>query len=164
MIRWVMLALAIGIAGACAGTPDKNARTEVVAPDRAQFDSVGLYLDKRCGSLDCHGHIARNLKLYGYYGLRFAPDDFPGGGDTTPRELDANYRSVVGLEPEIISRVVSEGGANPERLTLIRKIRGTEDHKGGQLVNAGDAQDRCITSWLAGKTDEAACKSALEVF
>src|SRR5437899_1300392 len=98
MTRW-SLVIAIVLGAACASAPDPNARTTVVAPDRKSFESVGLYLDKTCGTLDCHGHIARNLKLYGYYGLRFAPDDFPGGSDTSERELDADYRSVVGLEP-----------------------------------------------------------------
>ena len=64
---------------------------------------------------------------------------------------------MVGLEPEVMSAVVSQGGAQPERLTLVRKARGTEAHKGGSLMNAGDDRDVCLTSWLAGKTDTVAC-------
>jgi hypothetical protein len=93
--------------------------------------------------------------------LRLAPTDVPGGRATTTDEIDADYQSVIGLEPEILAAVVQDGGARPERLTLVRKARGTEHHKGGALITPGDAQDRCLTSWLAGAVDESACASAL---
>ena len=43
----------------------------------------------------------------------------------------------------------------------MRKARGLEAHKGGALITPGDAQDICITSWLAGNTDMTACGNAL---
>jgi hypothetical protein len=49
-------------------------------------------------------------------------------------------------------------------LTFIRKARGEERHTGGQLVNAGDDQDNCMTSWLSGTTDTAACANAVMNF
>ena len=76
-------------------------------------------------------------------------------------ELAVDYQSVVGLEPEILAAVVEQGGAQPERLTLVRKARGSEHHKGGALIMVGDAQDRCLTSWLAGAVDDTACADAL---
>jgi hypothetical protein len=42
----------------------------------------------------------------------------------------------------------------------VRKARGTEAHKGGQLITPGDDQDKCITSWLAGATDTTSCVNA----
>jgi hypothetical protein len=60
-----------------------------------------------------------------------------------------------------MSEVVKDGGARPERLTLIEKPRGAEDHKGGALIQEGDKQDVCMISWLTGHTDKAACQVAL---
>jgi hypothetical protein len=56
---------------------------------------------------------------------------------------------------------VASGGAQPERLTFVRKARGVENHKGGHLWQVGDPADVCVTSWLAGRTDQASCKTAL---
>jgi hypothetical protein len=62
-----------------------------------------------------------------------------------------------------MSSVVAAGGANPERLTFVRKARGTESHKGGAVVVPGDARDVCITSWLRGAADADACTAALSL-
>jgi hypothetical protein len=147
----------------CAAQPADDARTEVVGPDRASFDVVSTFLDRRCGSLDCHGVRYRNLRMWGRDGMRLAAGDVPGGAVTSPAEIDATYLSVVRLEPEIMNAVASDHGAEPERLTFVRKARGTERHAGGALVVVGDDQDRCITSWLANATDAAACTRAAAI-
>ena len=158
-----VLAAAAAPAMACGGPPD-DARVGVVGPDPAQFPPVSMLLDHRCGSLDCHGARARNLQIYGCEGLRLG-DASPGcrdagGTDTTADEHDATYRSLVTLEPAVMTAVVQGHGANPELLTFVRKARGTESHKGGTLITPGDDQDVCITSWLAGMTDKDACARA----
>ena len=155
--------LAGALVAACGGAPVADDHFVVHAPSSNQFANkgVGVFLDARCGTLDCHGSTFRNLRLYGKEGLRLDASTLPGAGDTTPAELDVDYRSVVGLEPEVITAVVRDQGARPERLTMIRKARGTEDHKGGQLWSAGDDQDRCVTTWLAGQADADACARAL---
>jgi hypothetical protein len=141
--------------------PSSTATNTATPPDRASFPPVADLLGKRCGTLDCHGSAYRNLRVYGSTGLRLAPSDRPmAHGQTTTEEYDADFDSIVGLEPEIMSEVVQQGGASPDRLTFVRKARGTEHHKGGSLMNAGDPQDECITSWLAGHTDVAGCASA----
>jgi hypothetical protein len=160
----VIAAAVASAAGACSSAP-ADARIGVTTPDRAQFDPVGKFLVRRCGTLDCHGATTRNLQIFGCEGLRLSDADTPrcrntGGKDTTPAELDATYRSVVGLEPAVMTAVVEGHGENPEQLTFVRKPRGTEAHKGGQLITPGDSQDVCITSWLAGTTDVAACDSS----
>lgn len=146
---------------ACAPAPDPNARVATVAPDLASFPPVSAFLEHRCGSLDCHGQVGRNLLIVGHEGLRLDPADVPGGSPSTAAEIESNYRSLVGLEPEVMAAVVEDGGAQPERLTVVRKARGTEHHKGGALVTIGDDQDRCLTSWLAGAVDVGACTAAL---
>ncbi len=153
------------------GTPDPNAREKGKFPDEAQFipnpdagrnaASVADFLVHRCGSLDCHGQAGRNLKIYGSEGLRLAAGDTPGGNPTTAMEYDADYRSVCGLEPEILTEVVADGGKNPERLSLVQKPRNTQDHKGGQIIKIGDVQDKCMLSWLSGATDTDSCAQAL---
>ncbi len=158
-------ALAGVVIGACS-SPPADARIGVVAPDRAQFAPVAGYLDHRCGSLDCHGSARRNLVIFGCEGLRLGDAAVPGcrrmgGTDSTEEEIDATFRSVVGLEPAVMTAVVNGKGEHPELLTLVRKARGQESHKGGALVVPGDAQDVCVASWLSGATDADACAAAV---
>jgi len=140
--------------------PDPNARTVIAGPDRSQFDLVQPFMENSCGSLDCHGSRYRNLKIYGYEGLRLDPGDIPGGNPTSTAEIDATYDSIVNLEPEIMNEVVADHGADPERLTIVRKARGTESHAGGAVLAIGGNGDRCFTSWLASSLDDAACHLA----
>ncbi len=160
MMRALATSLLAAALTACSA-PDPNATTTLVAPDRASFDSVQAFLDHRCGTLDCHGTRYRNLRIWGHDGMRLAFGDVPGAAPTTEAEVDATYVAVVALEPEIMAAVVADQGANPERLTLVRKARGTEKHAGGAIVVPGDVRDVCITSWLASATDETACAAAL---
>ena len=163
MTRRLILAAAIATSAACTG-PEPNAQTPVTGPDRTTFPLVQGFIDHRCGSLDCHGTRYRNLRMWGSDGMRLAYGDVPGGAPTTTDETNATYQSIVQLEPEVMSAVVVDHGANPERLTFVRKARGTEAHAGGAIVKPGDARDRCILSWLAGAADVLACSTALAMF
>jgi hypothetical protein len=161
----------LGASAGCValGTPDGNAVTEIVGPPSgAAFKPVGQYVVHRCGSLDCHGEVGRNLRLYGEYGLRLDTDaGMSGGGLTTADELDADYQSIVALEPELMNAVVAQGGAEPlpETLTFIRKPTAIENHKGGQLItNASDPQYLCLTSWLQSHVDTASCAAAIKTW
>jgi hypothetical protein len=165
--RWAMGGLALAWVAACSGVEQR--RIGINAPDSSEegFGPVADYLDYRCGTLDCHGQTGRNLRIWGCNGMRLDPYDVPscnrqaGGRATTPNEHQATYRSLIGLEPTVMSDVVAGRGRRPELLTFVRKARGTEAHKGGQLVMPGDDQDTCITSWLASSTDLGACAKAL---
>jgi len=155
------VALIVAWASACSAPPP-DARFVATPPDRATFPPVAEELVHRCGTLDCHGSSSRNLRIYGSTGLRLDPADRPSASQaSTKAEIDRDFDGVVGLEPEILGAVVASGGAAPERLTLVRKARGAEDHKGGAPFTEGDDQDTCLTSWLAGHTDAAACTRAL---
>lgn len=175
--RGCILALAAGalVAAATSCTSfDVGAFTEVTGPDYGQFKQVSttsagkpvygvsVVLERRCGTLDCHGQAGRPLRLYGQYGRRFIDDagDQPGLQATTETEHEANYQSVIGLQPELITEVV-QGNAQPDALLLLRKPLQLERHKGGAVIIAGDDADNCILSWLAGKTDYTACTSAV---
>jgi hypothetical protein len=154
---WLTLALC-----ACS-VPAKDDRWRGSLPDEASFPEVAQVLVRHCGTLDCHGSSARNLRLYGSEGLRLSPDDRPQTpACTSADEIARDYASLVGLEPELLSAVVADGGAHPERLTIVRKARGTEDHKGGAPFQQGDSGDRCLTSWLADQADPDACLAALQ--
>jgi hypothetical protein len=165
----VTAALAAAVAvSSCSPVPG-DGRIGIDAPNgsEGQFGIVGDYLDHRCGSLDCHGQIGRNLRVWGCEGMRLDPHAIPvcsaplGGSPTSPAEHQATYRSVVGLEPTVMSAVVDGEGADPELLTFVRKATGLEAHKGGVLITPGDPQWVCITSWLAGRTDVSACANAI---
>jgi hypothetical protein len=160
------------VAVSCASVP-ADARIGIDAPSDStkQWGPVGAFIAHRCGTLDCHGQAGRNFQVWGCEGMRLDPKDIPqcqrllGGRDTTPQELEATYRSLVGLEPVVMSVVYDGNGQHPELLTFVRKARGIETHKGGALMSPGDYQDNCITSWLQGKsgpgTDPMQCASAL---
>jgi hypothetical protein len=173
MTRSFVVALAValvsvGAVASCSAVP-ADARIGIDAPSGSeeQFGIVADYLDHRCGSLDCHGQPGRNLRIWGCEGMRLDPHAIPecsallGGSETTPDEHQATYRSLVGLEPAVMSTVVDGHGLHPELLTFVRKARGLEAHKGGTLITPGDDQDVCITSWLAGQTDQTACANAI---
>jgi hypothetical protein len=132
----------------------------LLAPPRAKFEDVADAMQPHCGTLDCHGQAGRNMRLFGARGLRLAPGATPLDGDTTPAEYDATFWSVVGLEPETMTAVVADHGADPERLSLIRKARGHERHKGGTLMTEGDVLDQCLISWLASAIVASACQAA----
>jgi hypothetical protein len=159
---WLFAAAsALALTSAACVAANAGDRVVEVVPDRASFPPVSDLLDHRCGTLDCHGVTFRNLRIYGREGLRLSPGARPSSmPNTTPAEYDATFLSLVSLEPEIMTTVMREGGARPERLTFLRKARGTEDHKGLAIWSEGDPQDLCVTSWLAGKTDEATCRAA----
>jgi hypothetical protein len=144
-------------AGAATATTNR-----LFAPARASFNPVHDMLQTTCGTLDCHGQIGRNLRLYGARGLRLDPKDNSAENPTTAGEYDQSYWSIIGLEPEITSKVTVDGGAHPERLSLFRKARGIERHKGGTLYAPGTAGDRCLSSWFRGEVDIVACKEVSE--
>jgi len=134
---------------------------ELAIPSRVEFKRVGDATQLHCGTLDCHGQIGRNMRLYGHYGLRLDPNDNPLEAPTSPAEYDASYWSVVGLEPEALSKVIADF-AKLETLTLIRKARGIEKHKGGQLMTEGDSLDRCIVGWIIGAFEADACNAVTQ--
>lgn len=143
--------------GACAGPAERDERRAV--PGQAGFALVSGALGVHCGSLDCHGQVGRSLRLYSQAGLRL--EAYPSLViPVSDAEVLADYQSVVSLEPEQLALVLRDHGADPERLTLIRKARGREHHKGGAQVVVGDVVDRCLVSWLADDVDMPACTEA----
>src|SRR3954451_11599209 len=67
------------------------------APARITFPHVDGAMQLHCGTLDCHGQVNRDLRLYGTHGLRLDPKDSPTEGVTTRAEYDATYGSLIGL-------------------------------------------------------------------
>lgn len=147
---------------ACEGV-DPNVRVDpaVGLPSGAAFRPVAQVLVDRCASLDCHGSKYRNMRLVGFGSTRLDASDRPDAPDTTQAEVDQNFEAITSLEPDLLRRVVEEGGARPERLTLVRKARHAEAHKGGQRIAPGDDADRCIASWLSRDVDVEICRQAV---
>ena len=134
---------------------------ELAVPDRADFPLVSDAMQLRCGTLDCHGQMGRNLRLFGHFGLRLDNSHNPFEPPTTEAEYDASYLSVVGLEPETTSKVIKRE-LTPVQLAFVRKPRAIELHKGHQLMTQGDPLDRCLVSWLLGAFDADACTTVIE--
>ena len=72
----VIAIFAFAIAFACSSPPE-DARVIERTPDTASFPAVAAMLVQACGSLDCHGTVGRNLRLYGDTALRYSPTDVP---------------------------------------------------------------------------------------
>jgi hypothetical protein len=152
--RWLLPPV---FALAACGLPENSGVSGLNIPDRASFPLVADAMQPSCGTLDCHGQRGRNLRLYGGRGLRLDPHGSSADEPTTEAEYQASFRSLIGLEPEALDAVIWSGGMDPERLSLIRKARGTERHRGGVQMLPGDPLDRCLTSWLSSLLSAAAC-------
>jgi hypothetical protein len=145
------------VVAALACGPVQQQTIGIDAPPSGDFPPVNTFLVHRCGTLDCHGQPGRNLRIWGCEGMRLDAGmipvcnrTVPGGGRTTVQEHEATYRSLVGLEPQVMSEVYAgcngqlvEAGVaayppasscHPELLTFVQKARGAEAHKGGQLI------------------------------
>lgn len=131
-------------------------RIDLQQPDARSFPLVADALQPSCGTLDCHGQPGRNLRLFGARGLRLDPQHNAAEGTTTDAEYAASLRSLAALEPEALDRVLRQG-ADVETLSLLRKARGRERHRGGVQLLPGDPLDRCLLSWLASQTDRESC-------
>lgn len=148
-----LVATAVGALGACSGEPkgefDRKVTGTRGSPGSFRNNGVGKVFEKRCGSLDCHGSLARNMRIYSSSGLRLPTDagTGPGQGDTTLEEITANYQSIMTLEPEATNEVTGNGG-DPYSLLVVKKPLEIEKHKGGQSIRRGDDAERCIVSWL----------------
>lgn len=166
----VLAATLASLWGGCSSPEQKS--VPFVCGDFESFAPVSTVLEARCGTLDCHGSLARPMRIFGQSGLR-RPIDFaaaeagdpiqkaladeveagadeyyPGGAQaTTPSERLENYKAMCGLEPELTARVV-QGSADVDTLTLFRKMRLLEKHKGGRIFNEGQPGDVCLAQWL----------------
>ena len=156
--------LALAAATSCVAQPGSTTDDMPLRlPVLQGFDSVADAMQPSCGTLDCHGQPGRNLRLFGARGLRLDAQDTSAEGLTTVAEYEANYWSVVALEPEVLSQVIQAGGNEPERLILIRKGRGTTRHKGGTLMRPNDDLDQCLLEWLKGTISQERCLLAARI-
>lgn len=171
MKRLASLVVLFALVAACASRPG-NLELEYDLPDRASFvdGGVSLFMEKRCGALDCHGQPGRALRLYSQQGLRLGQAD--GGGrdlsTTTPAERTENYHSVVGLQPEELSKAVDSAGAYEDILLLQKPLDiefGGVRHKGGPVLRRtpSDPGWACLEGWVRGKLDPAQCAAAADL-
>lgn len=116
-------------------------------PGGDEFEPVSGVLERRCGTLDCHGSLYRPLRIFGKGGLRLDAMNVSGGAATTDAEHDANYLAAISLEPEILQRVLKKE-AFPKDLTLIRKPLLLEKHKGGPVLSTNSPGYLCLANWL----------------
>ena len=125
-------------------------------PSGDAFKPVSGVLERRCGTLDCHGSVYRPLRIYGQGGLRRRDSmNVSGGVGTTDDELADNYQSAISLEPEIMQLVLARK-AFPDALTLIRKPLLLEKHKGGPVLSqSSSAGYTCLKDWVLGNAPDA---------
>jgi hypothetical protein len=161
-LTWLGLPLVLlGCQNDVSTIEDNHGNAQLAVPARNVFPLVADAMQLHCGTLDCHGQVGRNMRLYGQFGLRLNPKGDPLGQVTSTAEYDACYASIVALEPEAMSQVVQRA-APPDTLAMVRKPRGIEEHKGGQVVVEGDALDRCMVGWLVGQFDANSCTAVVQ--
>ncbi|MBX3222501.1 MAG: hypothetical protein KF795_18430 [Labilithrix sp.] len=140
----------------CASAPDNKRFTEILQPDYPTYRAfVDPYLQRRCGTLDCHGQPGRAYRIYGFAGFRLYNIDaglVSGQQPTTEEEVLANYQAAVALEPEEMSRLIATQGTDPNKLMLLRKPLKIERHKGGPAMAEDDAGYKCVVAWLRVRT------------
>ena len=81
MKPWGLCLLLVG----CGAYPSVETERQVPSPGR--FVIVSSLIEPHCGTSDCHGDPARNLRIYGRNGLRASGNDVTGGNDTTLEEI-----------------------------------------------------------------------------
>ena len=174
-LRPVLLALVAAavaaISSSCSLPTESGELGEL--PDKDSFinNKVSLFMEVRCGGLDCHGQDGRPLRIYGQTGLRLkARDDgLRDNSATTPDEQTENYRSVVGLEPEAMAECFESKGERFETFQLLKKPLGIENdgirHKGGPVLRPSQSDPgwQCLYGWVSGNVDATQCELAAKI-
>ncbi len=154
-------ALPLVLVGACVSESDR-APTTFDCPPAADWPVVSAVLEHDCGTIECHGAPSRPLRIYGRNGTRASKDSAVGVEATTDEELAHNRDSVCGLEPELMTAVAA-GDAEIEALTVVRKPRLFEAHKGGRVWVDDSHGLACFASWLGGTVDVGECETQLQL-
>ncbi|HSO37815.1 MAG TPA: hypothetical protein VLT33_35050 [Labilithrix sp.] len=168
-LQAALVALVALVAPGCAATPDDGSipSLAVTGLDRAGYEAlVQPVVERRCGSLDCHGKLPRGLRVYGQNSLRL-PNDAGlavGSGKTSTAEAEATYASIVGLEPEK-TRAFAEASPRTVEgayaLTFLSKPLERERHRGGASLRKDEPAEQCLRTWLVGPINQTACAEAL---
>ena len=142
-------------------------------PDKASFidNKVSLFMEVRCGGLDCHGQAGRPLRIYGQTGLRLqARDDgLRDNSPTTDEERTENYRSVIGLEPEAMAECFESKGEKIGTFQLLKKPLDIENdgirHKGGPVLRPSQSDPgwQCLYGWVSDNVDPSQCEAAAKI-
>ena len=160
-IAAVVFGALAGLASGCLGEgatatqtfkcPSRESFTGEPEGGGANVQAVSAFMERRCGTLDCHGSALRPMRLLGRYGLRDpAQHNVTGGAATTAAEIDENYAAVCNVEPEQMDKAAADFGQSAEKLLILQKARGVEGHKGGAIVVQGTPGDDCLLGWLRG--------------
>ncbi|HXN34286.1 MAG TPA: hypothetical protein VN894_20635 [Polyangiaceae bacterium] len=169
--RWLVGLASLWLSAHAIGCGDQAstlAFETITTPDFSAFATnaggVHTFLERRCGTLDCHGQTGRPFRLFSMGGLRLPNDAglLSGMGADSAMEIYANYQSLVGLQPELTTAVV-DGSEPPTVLLVVAKPLALQTHKGGPVLARGDSGDLCLESWLSGKIDTRACTDATAV-
>jgi len=160
-IAAVMAAALAAVTSGCLGA-DATATQTFKCPSREAFSgepadggadvlAVSAFMERRCGTLDCHGATLRPMRLFGKFGLRDpGQHNVTGGAPTTAAEIDANYTAVCNVDAEQMDKAAQDFGQSAEKLLVLQKARGVEGHKGGTIVTQGTPGDDCLLGWLRG--------------
>jgi hypothetical protein len=141
---------------ACSGPKDGQVFVGTF-PSAETFQPVSAALEARCGTLDCHGSFYRNLRMFGMNGIRGTVNEVSGVHATTDEEVLLNYESLVSIQPEQFSNIVSHRGQGFDKWIVVTKGTGAEHHQGSSRFAKGDLTYTCLLSWVTGSVNMDAC-------
>ena len=164
-------AIAAAVSASCSLGTESGEFGEL--PDKASFidNKVSLFMEVRCGGLDCHGQAGRPLRIYGQTGLRLRAreDGMRDNSPTTDEERTENYRSVIGLEHEAMAECFESKGEKIATFQLLKKPLDIENdgirHKGGPVLRPSQSDPgwQCLYGWVSDNVDPAQCEAAAKI-
>jgi hypothetical protein len=160
LARGLVLALVALPLVALVACIEEQTSVDNACPSEQNWPLVSQVLERRCGTLDCHGDPSRPLLLHGRNGKRLSSAGQVGESGTSPAEYAANRLSVCGVEPEKMSAVVA-GEEDLLTLTVIRKPLLDEAHKGGRVFLQTSEGFLCFASWIEEDVDVDSCEAEL---
>ena len=159
MKRRVPFYVGLVILVACAASPVESTVTVTQGLDGGAYKTeVHHVFEAACGKTTCHGKLPRGLRVYGATALPLAERDGPHHRRRNHGHVQ--QESIEGLEPEKLNAFL---GSQPRtkdeayKLLVLAKPLQLERHRPGVSLRKGEPAEACITSWLLGNVDEAAC-------
>ncbi len=151
-MRHVALPLFVLLLGACNIAPGA-VPIEVMADRDDWANHVQPYVERRCGTLDCHGVEGRPFRVYAFEGLRAQPDRTL---IITDAEIDDNVAAAIGVGP------TDSVESHPLLLKPLPPDGGGFHHKGDPVWSSrNDPGYLCLYDWLSGMDPSADCADAL---
>ena len=127
----------------CGGSLDELTTLKELNQDTAAFAPVSSMMEKRCGSIDCHGNISRPLRIYGKFGLRNFTTICEAPYYPRPTPSDEAWSSYVECVAAAQNSLTHSGGRETTTSELektIQSIIGLEPERTAKVFDPNDTE------------------------